>query len=232
MAFTGLLCYKYLCSMLEIATMSESFNRSFAQFGEDLLVTQLLGTEPGRYVDVGAHDPWRYSNTALLYGRGWRGINIDADARAIQRFQADRPEDINLHVGIAAESGVAEFAVFGDGAVNSFDPSLAAKQNQAFGPPVMHAIRTEPLAAVLTEHLTPGLRLRYLNVDCEGLDDIVLRSNDWDRFRPDVITVELHGLNLEAVAQNPSYQFLRSVGYVMRAHYFATSIFHHLSAMR
>lgn len=212
--------------------MSDAFKRfSFAQFGEDLLVTHLLGAELGCYIDVGAHDPWRYSNTALLYMQGWRGINIDADARAIARFKLARPDDVNLHIGIAAESGTAEFAVFNDGAVNSFDKDLAAVQSRAFGTPEIQLVRTEPLAAVIAEHLESGRKLRYLNVDCEGLDDAVLRSNDWERFRPDVISVELHNMNLEAALKNPSYQFLRGLGYVMRGHYFATSIFHHLSAM-
>ena len=213
--------------------MSEAFEKlSFGQFGEDLLVTHLLGAEPGCYVDVGAHDPWRYSNTALLYMQGWRGINIDADARAIARFKLARPDDVNLHIGIAGASGTAEFAVFNDGAVNSFDKGFAISQSRAFGTPEIQMVQTEPLASVLAEHLEPGRRLRYLNVDCEGLDDTVLRSNDWERFRPDVISVELHGMNLEAVTRNPSYQLLRGLGYLMRGHYFATSIFHHHSVMR
>ncbi len=212
--------------------MGDSFRRSsFGQFGEDLIVTHLLAGQSGSYVDVGAHDPWRYSNTALLYAQGWRGINIDADPRAIARFIEARPDDINLNIGIASTSGTAEFAVFQDGAVNSFDTRLAKLQVEGFGTPEFQVVRVEPLKAVLARHLDQSQPFRYLNIDCEGLDDVVLRSNDWNRFRPDVISVELLDLNLDAVGQHPSYCLLKDLGYLLRGHYFATSIFHHLSAV-
>ena len=52
---------------------------SFSQEGEDLLIDRMFdGQSVGFYVDVGAHHPTRFSNTYLLYLRGWRGINIDA----------------------------------------------------------------------------------------------------------------------------------------------------------
>ena len=52
----------------------------FSQYGEDLLVDVMLShVERGCYVDVGAFHPIHFSNTHLLYRRGWRGVNIDLD---------------------------------------------------------------------------------------------------------------------------------------------------------
>ena len=51
---------------------------SFSQEGEDLILNRFLGKkEKGFYVDIGAHDPKRFSNTNIFYERGWTGINID-----------------------------------------------------------------------------------------------------------------------------------------------------------
>src|SRR5690348_6482057 len=51
--------------------------RSYSQEGEDLILARLLENTPsGLYVDIGAHHPFRFSNTRLLYERGWHGINI------------------------------------------------------------------------------------------------------------------------------------------------------------
>src|SRR6476646_5268501 len=59
--------------------------RSYSQEGEDRVLASLLfkirgGKEvtDGFYVDVGAHHPFKYSNTCFFYARGWQGINIDA----------------------------------------------------------------------------------------------------------------------------------------------------------
>jgi hypothetical protein len=57
----------------------------------------------GFYIDVGAHHPFRYSNTHMLYRRGWRGINIDPIPGAKIAFDRFRPGDINLEMGVGCK---------------------------------------------------------------------------------------------------------------------------------
>ena len=64
-----------------------------------------------------------------------------------------------------------------------------------------------------------------LSVDVEGLDLDVVRSNDWDRFRPEVVAVEDLNLDLSNVRSSPTHQFMTSVGYEMRAHVVLTSLY-------
>jgi FkbM family methyltransferase len=204
---------------------------SYSQFGEDMLVSQLLLQPTGFYVDCGAHDPWRYSNTALLHERGWTGINIDADAAAVERLRAGRPGDINVHCGVSDEPGMLSFARFADGAVNTFDPAMTQQQSPGFGTPVISQVPVETLATLLERHLPQGVAIDYLNIDCEGLDFKVLSGNDWSRFLPKVITVEVHGIDLLHPLNNPAVALLVGQGYLFRGQYFPTSIFHHISAL-
>jgi FkbM family methyltransferase len=204
---------------------------SYSQFGEDMLVSQLLRDRTGFYADIGAHDPWRYSNTALLFERGWCGINVDADPRAIARFLVARPNDINLNIGVAAAAGEMEFALFEDGAVNTFDSDMAARQTQSFGPKRMVRVDVRPLSDIFNRHVPTGTVIDYLNIDCEGLDEQVVCSNDWACYRPNVITIELHGMSLENPGDHPVYRFLKDQRYVMRGHYFATSLFQSLESL-
>ena len=49
--------------------------QTYAQGGEDLVLLNIfarLGIARPTWLDIGAHHPWRISNTALLYARGWR----------------------------------------------------------------------------------------------------------------------------------------------------------------
>ncbi len=76
---------------------------SFSQCGEDLIVQNIfncLGIEKPSYIDVGAYDPFIFSNTALFYSKGSRGINIEPDPHLYKTFPKHRKEDINLNVGI------------------------------------------------------------------------------------------------------------------------------------
>ena len=95
----------------------------FSQFGEDSVICSLLQTHKrlreGFYVDVGAFDPYRYSNTALLATYyGWSGINIDANPESIERFNEVRPNDTNILAAVSDEEVDCEFAIFNHGAVN------------------------------------------------------------------------------------------------------------------
>src|SRR5665213_3547525 len=93
---------------------------SYAQEGEDLILAGffggLIGMRPGFFVDVGAHHPWRLSNTYFFYIRGWTGINIDAMPGSMREFDAHRPKDINIEVAIGDNPG--------DVVLNLFESSL------------------------------------------------------------------------------------------------------------
>ena len=73
---------------------------SYSQFGEDLVVrthfAQNFDNFAGRFVDVGAFHPFKYSNTMLLSQLGWRGINIDCNPVKIAGFKKLRPRDHNI----------------------------------------------------------------------------------------------------------------------------------------
>lgn len=80
--------------------------KSYSQEGEDLLLSRIFGDKKdGFYIDVGAHHPFRFSNTYLLYKRGWRGINIDAMPGSMKLFNRFRPRDINIECGVASGGG-------------------------------------------------------------------------------------------------------------------------------
>ena len=73
---------------------------SYSQFGEDLVVrthfAENFDNSIGRFIDVGAFHPFKYSNTILLSQLGWRGINVDCDPVKIARFEKLRPLDENV----------------------------------------------------------------------------------------------------------------------------------------
>jgi hypothetical protein len=73
---------------------------SYSQFGEDLVVrthfAENFDNSTGRFIDVGAFHPFKYSNTMLLSQLGWRGINVDCDPVKIARFEKLRPQDQNI----------------------------------------------------------------------------------------------------------------------------------------
>ncbi|HZP68459.1 MAG TPA: FkbM family methyltransferase [Pseudolabrys sp.] len=201
---------------------------SYAQEGEDVILQRLFdNADRGFYVDVGAHHPYRFSNTCCFHRRGWRGINIDANPAAIDEFRRHRPSDVNLCVGIAEAAGSLTFFRFNDSALDTFDPVLAAERSAlpAYRLIDRSEVTVRRLDDVLTEHLPKGQTIDILSVDAEGLDLQVLKSNDWARFRPRVLLVEARGADIDALSAEPSCAFARTVGYKPVAKTANTAIF-------
>jgi FkbM family methyltransferase len=169
---------------------------SYSQEGEDRIAAALLGLneprEPGFYVDVGAHHPERYSNTFLFYSQGWNGINIDAMPGSMRGFQVERPRDINIEAAISDETSVLTFYEFNEPALNGFSKELAIARNEYRTWRLIREseIKTKPLRDLLGEHLPKGRAIDFMSVDVEGLDLRVLKSNDWQKYRPAVVMVE------------------------------------------
>lgn len=199
----------------------------FAQCGEDgVLCWFFNGRKNGYYVDVGCYDPFRLSNTAMLHLEyGWSGLNIDMDERAISRFNEARPDDINVCIGIAELPGEVEATFFEEGAVNSLDPVMASNPAWAHSFRERRLVKVDRLEHVLSLYLPLGKHIDLLNVDAEGLDHQVLLSNDWRKYRPTAVAVEVHGFNYESPFSSPTYQLMRNLGYKLISQVVPTLIF-------
>jgi hypothetical protein len=192
-------CLRCLRRNLPRFTMREwsSCQPSFSQCGEDRILAELLRDYPPEtylYVDVGAFDPIRYSNTLLLHRIGWRGINIDANERSIRKFCCLRPKDRNLHVAVGGEYKKVLFCEYAGVATNRIrSPSDTDLTSLIGEPPVrLSEMTTRSLNDILRDELRAEERIGFLNIDCEGEDWAILNSFDWTRWRPRVVAVEAH----------------------------------------
>lgn len=189
---------------------------SFSQEGEDRIVLrQFEGSDPGFYVDVGAHHPTRFSNTMAFYRRGWRGINIDPNPAAIGLFERARPRDINLCVGVANAGGSLTFNMFDEPAVSTFDADLADElvRSSSYRLIERRNIEVRRLADILEEKLPTGQSIDLISIDVEGFDLAVMQSNDWQRFRARCLLVEARGFDLSKPDGNAVHAFASSIGY-------------------
>lgn len=201
----------------------------FSQEGEDVLLERIFeGKRDGFFVDVGAHHPMRFSNTYNSYLRGWRGINIDPKPGMAADFARLRPGDINLEIGIGLIAGELEYFIFNEGALNTFDPALAAQRDGVGSYHIVERRKmpVKPLAEVLQAHVPSAQKIDLLTIDVEGLDLEVLKSNDWEKFRPRIILAEdTAATSMRQALDSPLTQYLSSQGYELFAKTFCTMFF-------
>ena len=197
-------------------------NRSYSQEGEDRVLSSLLfklhggkHIKNGFYVDVGAHHPYRFSNTCLFYMQGWQGINIDAMPGSMAAFKKQRPRDINLENGVGRKAEALKFFMFNEPALNTFDEVLAkARCNDVWHIKATLDVPILTLSEILKKHVPEEQRIDFFSVDVEGFDLDVLQSNDWKEYRPLVVLVETFGLSFGDLESDPLTEYLHSVGYI------------------
>ena len=203
--------------------------RFYSQAGEDMLLSLYYEGKKhkGFYVDVGAHHPYRFSNTAYFYKRGWRGINIEPTPSLFKAFPRRRRRDINLNVGIGNGEKLT-FYVFNEGALNTFDPEIARSRDGSYDGKYRIIdrieVQTRTLADILDKHLPAGTPIDLLTIDVEGMDFDVLKSNDWTRYLPQFILVECES-ELDDLSDDEIYQFLHAKGYSIAGRTLYTTLF-------
>lgn len=169
---------------------------SCAQNLEDVLINRaFLGKANGFYIDIGAGDPNWDSVTNWFYRLGWRGVNVEPNPIIFETLRTWRTRDINLNMGIAAETGTLTYYrvqqnELGHGwGLSSFDKSAAqrAARMNLETQEIVLPVRT--LGDVVDEHCT-GIDVDFLKIDVEGYERQVISSADFSRFRPKLICVE------------------------------------------
>lgn len=180
------------CELLEIIWLRKALG-SYSQDGDDLVISRLLKRKNSEffYIDVGAHHPTNLSNTKYFYERGSRGINIEANPELIEEFYNQRPEDTNLNVGIAPSEGEMPFYIFERSYLSTFNKAAADEACKEYGIEVKSTInvKTLPLISII-EKYAKDKTIDFLSVDAEGFDLAVLKSNDWQKYRPRLVIVE------------------------------------------
>lgn len=210
---------KWMIKKLKFTILRDYSTKSYSQEGEDMILRRILGDErKGFYVDVGAHHPKRFSNTYYFYKQGWRGINIDATPGSMSAFNRSRPNDINIEAPVSRKKQTLTFYMFDEPALNGFSKHLSEQRStngQAYKIIRTIDIETVTLSEILTKHLPKGQPIDFMSIDVEGLDYDVLLSNDWNRFRPKIILVEIPNKSLAELFNHEITKLLGTEGYVI-----------------
>ena len=191
------------------------FTVSYSQFGEDLALINLIGDRTGRYLDIGAHHPSRFSNTRLLYERGWSGVNVEANPELISAFKKVRARDTNISACVGLLPNYT-FTIFEEPAISTFNQEWKSKFLSS-GNAIQKEINIEGITLRnLLDTYFPDSALDILLIDAEGADYEILQSADFSSLpierHPRFILVEAPHPVVVAI-QEKTINLLNEFGY-------------------
>ncbi|HRY82208.1 MAG TPA: FkbM family methyltransferase [Candidatus Moranbacteria bacterium] len=200
--------------------------KSYSQEGEDMILRRLFeDTKKGFYVDIGAHHPQRFSNTQYFYKMGWTGINVDAMPGSMKKFEKLRPRDINLEMAVSDANEHMTYYAFNDSALNTFSDELSEIYKKDYKIIFKKDIETFPLSEILEKYLPKNKEIDFLSIDVENLELNVLKSNDWSKYMPKFILVEMLNDRIDSLQDNKIYNFLVNKNYRLISKTLNTAIF-------
>ena len=160
----------------EATSFDHAISVSWSQGGEDIaLIHALSGQKTGKYIDIGAHHPSRFSVTRHLYQLGWTGVNVDANQELIDVFRRVRTKDKNICVAVGSESAY-RFTIFEETAISTLNPEWRDKfigENNKIAREI--SVEGRKLRTILDD-FQPENRIDLLSIDAEGSDLQVLES--------------------------------------------------------
>lgn len=189
---------------------------SYSQNREDLVIDKLLGDiKRGFYVDIGAYDPYRFSNTYRFYKKGWNGINIEPDSNNYLKFVKKRSRDINLNIGIGLKEGKFLFYKFFPDTLSTFYEKNANKYKKE-GFKLVNKIKlpVKKLSYVFSKYCA-NQEISFMSIDIEGNEIEILKSNNWNKYRPKIICAESYSSSKSKQAKERSKleRFMESKNY-------------------
>ena len=190
---------------------------SYSQAGEDCIISvamHFLGIPKPSYLDIGAYHPTSLSNTYFFYRRGCRGVCVEPDPRHARLFRHKRRGDLflNVAVGLGREQE-ADFYLMKTRALNTLSLE-SARAMEAVGEKIRRVIRIKmrDINDIIRENFpaTPN----FVSLDAEGVDVEILKSLDFDEFRPQVFCVETIVFDTQEKTGEVS-DFLQAQGYMV-----------------
>ena len=169
------------------------FKKSYSQDNEDLfLLTYFKKRKQGLYLDLGCHHPKRFSNTYLLYKKGWKGINIDANKWTIILFELFRPRDQNLCAVINTSNEPAIFYEFDESALNGILSPQRVLKLKEMGIEVKRKkiMQTLTIQNIIEQYHLSEKHIDFLKIDVEGLDFEIIKRLPFLELNIELLMIE------------------------------------------
>jgi FkbM family methyltransferase len=193
---------------------------SYSQNQEDLFINDYFREKnKGFYIDIGCYHPIKYSNTALLYNRGWYGINIDMNPTSIDLFNIFRKRDINICAAISNKSH--EATLYFDhlfSPINTLDKKFSetASKEISFNKHLEKKIYTQKFNELMQAKNIKIKKIDFINIDVEAHDFEVLEGIDLGLFNPKIICIEVTNSQSKTKLQNYlnkyNYHLIKEIG--------------------
>ena len=181
---------------------------------ENYILDYFSGLTNGKLIEIGAYDPFKFSNTRALIEQGWSGVLVEPDPICYARLHAEYSETERITLiqkAITDSDGEITFYSSNGDAIGS--TSIAHKEKWEAGFKVKFTETIVPTLAMSSLIEQYGEGVDFLNLDVEGcnLDLFHLLPTDFiDKLKMICIEHDGHLDHMKSVLAAQGFKFIMS----------------------
>lgn len=169
--------------------------QSYSQYGEDLMINNFfethIGLENGNYLDIGCYHPVGISNTFLLHKKGWQGVVVDIDDYKLKLFKKRRGKSVEVVKGaISSQDSKSKVAIYKFNQPFSPYDTLSEEIAKMRSKEINVDYKVEKVNQISINSLLSKKHYDLINIDIEGLDELIVNSIDFTKYQPTMIIYE------------------------------------------
>ena len=182
----------------------------------DKKLNDLINKDEGIYIELGANDGLKQSNTAYFeFTRKWKGVLIEPSPIAYEKCVKNRPNSIVLNYACVSSDYNKE-SIKGDfngNLMSSVNGERLKSDNQLI------SVKTSTLNSIIQKYLN-SQQIDLLTLDAEGYEYEILKGLNLNLYRPKYILIEIYPKDY-----NNIYEYMISHNYTFHSNF---SSFNHI----
>jgi hypothetical protein len=191
-------------------------HKSYSQYGEDLIIDSFfqhhVPIKNGNYLDIGCYHPIGISNTYVLHKRGWQGLVVDIDDYKLELFKRRRGKNVEVLKGaISSEDSVSKVPIYKFNQPFSPYDTLSEEIAKMRSKAINIEYTTEEVNQISINSLLHKKHFDLINIDVEGLDELIVNSIDFKKFQPTMIVYE----SFDPFSSSKTKELLNDNGYTL-----------------
>jgi|TARA_B100002052_G_C15623280_1_gene480675 hypothetical protein len=191
-------------------------HKSYSQYGEDLIIDSFfqhhVPIKNGNYLDIGCYHPIGISNTYVLHKRGWQGLVVDIDDYKLELFKRRRGKNVEALKGaISSEDSVSKVPIYKFNQPFSPYDTLSEEIAKMRSKAINIEYTTEEVNQISINSLLHKKHFDLINIDVEGLDELIVNSIDFKKFQPTMIVYE----SFDPFSSSKTKELLNDNGYTL-----------------
>lgn len=175
----------------------------YSQRQEELHILKYFQQSEGTFIDVGAYNPFKFSNTRALYEKGWKGAFIEPSDACRKSLVDEYAKDEEIEIYDICLGNKTETIKFYDSqgdALSSTDPHHVQKWKQNYGSKFTETM-VNMISVEQFMEITKFDHFNFINIDVENDSLAVDILKAFDLSSTQMVCIEVSNMLRPAVLQ-------------------------------